>query len=421
VHGGRDEVLDILITRHGPIVSGLQAGETRQLALKWTAYDPETLQIPLFDMDCAQNWEQFRDALRRFASPAQNVVYADVDGHIAYQATGMIPIRPRGDGSLPVAGHTDAYEWKGYVPFEQLPSALDPPSGVIATANGRIVPEGYPYVISDEWGPPYRTERIYHVLGGEQKFTAADLLKLQTDIYSEFDRFCGQRFVYAVDHASRVSARAHQAADLMRDWDGQVSTQSVAATLIEHSRQELVRLLLEPKLGELWREYRWFMSSVWLENVLQRQPARWLPAAYSSWNDLLAAAVEAAVGQKHAPNNLADWRWDKEQTLEISHPLFGMVPLLRRWTGTGRVAQSGNGYTVKQVASNFGPSERMTVDLANLDDSTLNIVNGQSGQILSPHYMDQWRAWYSGTTFLLPFSTRAVEQARAHVLVLQPN
>jgi penicillin amidase len=420
VRDGADEILDVVITRHGPIVSGLQPGETRQLALKWTAYDPEALQIPLFDMDGAQNWEQFRNALRRFTNPAQNVVYADVEGHIAYQATGMIPLRSGSDGSLPVAGDDDAHEWRGYIPFEQLPNILDPPSGMIATANGRIVPEGYPYVISNEWGAPYRTERIYHVLGSGQKCGPADLLKLQTDVYSEFDRFCGQRFVYAVDHASRVSARARQAADLMRDWDGQVSVGSVAATVIAHSRRELVRLLLEPKLRELWREYRWFMSSVWLENVLQRRPARWLPAAYANWDDLLAAAVEAAVSREHAPAKLADWRWGKDQTLEISHPLFGMVPLLRWWTGTGRVPQSGDGYTVKQVGSNFGPSERMTVDLANLDNSTLNIVNGQSGQFSSPYYMNQWRAWYGGTTFLLPYSSRAVEQAKRHVLVLEP-
>jgi penicillin amidase len=420
VRDGADEILDVLITRHGPIVSGLQPGETRQLALKWTAYDPEALRIPLFDMDSAQNWEQFRDALRRFTSPAQNVVYADVDGHIAYQATGMIPLRSGGDGSFPVAGDDDAHEWRGYIPFEQLPNILDPPSGIIATANGRIVPASYPYVISNEWGAPYRTERIYHVLRSGRKLGPADLLKLQTDIYSEFDRFCGQRFVYAVDHAAKASARARQAADLMRDWDGQVSAGSVAPTLISHSRRELVRLLLEPKLGELWREYRWFMSSVWLENVLQRQPARWLPVAYSRWDDLLAAAVEAAVSREHAPAKLADWRWGRDQTLEISHPLFGMVPLLRRWAGTGRVPQSGDGYTVKQVGRNFGPSERMTVDLANLDNSTLNIVNGQSGQFSSPYYMNQWRAWYGGTTFLLPYSSQAVEQAKRHVLVLKP-
>jgi penicillin amidase len=259
------------------------------------------------------------------------------------------------------------------------------------------------------------------VLGSEEKLTSTDLLKLQTDIYSEFDRFCAQRFVYAVDHAARVSVRARQAADLMRDWDGQMSTESVAATLVVQSRQELVRLLLEPKLGELRRAYRWFMSPVWLENVLQRQPARWLPAAYSGWDDLLAAAVEASVDQGHAPRQLADWRWGKEQTLEISHPLFGMVPVLRRWAGTGRVPQSGDGYTVKQVGRSFGPSERMTVDLANLDSSTLNIVNGQSGEIFSPHFIDQWQAWYSGTTFVLPFSTTAVQQAQAHVLVLEPT
>jgi penicillin amidase len=259
------------------------------------------------------------------------------------------------------------------------------------------------------------------MLGGERKFGAEDMLRLQTDIYSEFDHFCAQRFAYAIDHTSLASARAHQAADLMRNWDGQVTVDSAAATLVVHSRRELVRLLLEPKLGEAWREYQSSMSSVWLENVLERQPASWMPPGYASWDGLLAAAVDAAVKQKQAPANLSDWRWGKEEPLEINHPLFGKVPWLRRRTGTGQVAQSGNSYTVKQVRSNFGPSERMTVDCADFDHSTLNLVNGQSEQVFSPHYMDQWKAWYGGTTFTLPFSAAAIAQAKAHVLVLKPG
>ena len=113
--------------------------------------------MPFFDVNTAQNWEEFRKAFSQLDAPGQNVVYADVDGNIGYQTTGNVPIRAAGDGSLPVSGADDAHEWTGYIPFEKLPSIYNPPSGVIATANGRITPDDYPNSISTEWEAPWRT------------------------------------------------------------------------------------------------------------------------------------------------------------------------------------------------------------------------------------------------------------------------
>lgn len=429
----QDIPLDVVITRHGPLVSRdlLDAVEpSRQnagqkprqgIALKWTIYDPQTLQVPFFDLNLARNWGEFRQALRRFGNPAQNVVYADADGHIGYQAAGMVPVRMSGTGALPVSGNDDSHEWIGYIPFEEMPNLFDPASGMIATANGRITSDGSPLVISNEWGPPYRTEHIYRVLEADKKFTAADMLALQMDVYSDFDRFCAQRFVYGVDHSPNVPARVHQAAEMLRSWDGRESTSSAAATIVARSRQELMRLLLTPKLGDARKDYQWLLAPVWLENVLLLQPERWLPTGYANWDELLTAAVGAAVSAPDAPHDLGGWNWGEQLEVEVSHPIFGRVPGLSRWAATGRMQQSGNGYTVKQVGRHFGPSERMTVDFGNLDGSTLNIVNGQSGQIFSPHFNDQWQAWYWGRTFAQPFSAGAVEAAHRHSLTLEPR
>ena len=431
VKGKRDVAFDVVVTRHGPIITDLVPGETRKLALKWTLY--ESLRIPFFAVDSAQNWDEFQRAFADFDAPGQNVVYADVDGHIGYHATGRIPIRAAGDGSLPAYGADNAHEWTGYIPFDQLPNAFDPPSGILATANGRITPDGYPNSISTEWGSPYRTERIYRVLQSGKKFTAADMLSLQTDVYSEFDRFCAERFVYALDHAKNASLRARQARDLMRNWDGRVTVDSAAASVVTASRMELVRLLLEPKLGAApadnsmepdqlnWKDYNWFMSSVWLENTLLHQPARWLPSNFKNYDELLAGAVEAAVARAGVPGDLAAWKWGHTHPVEIQHPILGSIPALKKWTGPGKHDQSGDGYTVKQVGRSFGPSERMTVDMADLDQSTLNLVTGEAGNLFSPYYMDQWSAWYRGTTFTAPFSAAAVEKARAHQVVLEPG
>ena len=431
VKGKPDVSVDVKITRHGPVITELVPGETRLLALRWTLYDG--LHIPFFDVNAAQNWQEFRRAFSQLDAPGQNVVYADVDGNIGYQTTGKIPIRAAGDGSLPVSGADNAHEWASYIPFEKLPSIYNPPSGIIGTANGRITPDNYPNSISMEWEAPWRTARIYHVLESGRQFSAADMLGLQTDIHSEADLFAAERFVYAVDHAAKPSARAKQAADLMRSWDGRMQASSAAPTIAESSIRELRRLLLEPKLGSApadrekedavlnWKTYSWEMRSVWLENILLHRPKRWLPETFPNYDELLTAAVEAAVNGPETPKDLASWRWGAFNAVIIEHPILGKIPIIRRWAGPGVQEQSGSGYTVKAVTRHHGPSERFTANLADLDQSTLNLVTGQSGNFMSQYYMDQWKAWYEGTTFTLPFSARAVEAARTHRLVLEPG
>ncbi len=430
IKGEPDVNVDVKITRHGPIITEMVPGETRPLALRWTLYDG--FRMSFFDVDSAQNWEEFRHAFSMLDEPGQNVVYADVDGNIGYQTTGKVPIRAAGDGSLPVSGADDAHEWTSFIPFEKLPSVYNPPSGIIATANGRITPDNYPNSISMEWEAPWRTARIYHVLESGRQFSTADMLALQTDVQSEAELFAAERFVYAVDHASKASARAKQAADLMRSWDGRMQASSAAPTIAENSILQLRRLLLEPKLGSApadstkddalsWRTYSWEMRSVWLENILLHRPPRWLPEKYPNYDELLTAAVDAAVNSPDAPHDLASWRWGAFNAVEIQHPILGKIPLIRRWSGPGVQEQSGGGYTVKAVTRHHGPSERFTANLADLDQSTLNLVTGQGGNFLSPYYMDQWKAWYGGTTFTLPFSAKAVDAAKAHRLELEPG
>ena len=430
VKGKPDVIEDVTVTRHGPIVSELLPGETRKLALRWTLYDG--IRNPFFKVDAAQNWDEFRAAFSEFDAPGQNVVYADVDGNIGYQATGKIPIRESGDGSLPENGSDNLHEWVGYIPFDKLPSVFNPASGIVDTANSRITPDGYPYSISTQWEAPWRSDRIYRVLQSGKKFSPADMLALQNDIYSEWDRFCADRFVYAVDHAGTVSAPAKHAADILRNWDGRMSAGSAAPVIVSQARTELVRLLLEPKLGPApkdakqaqttlnWKSYRWAMQSIWLENVLLHQPKRWLPESYMNFDDLLAAALQDAVTTSNAPKDLSSWKWGSVNPAEIQHPIFSRIPVLQQWAAPGLREQSGSGYTVKAATRLHGPSERLTVDLSNLDQSTLNVVTGQSGNFLSPYYMDQWKAWYEGSTFTIPFSEEAVERAATHRLVLQP-
>lgn len=445
VKGKPDVTLEVVTTRHGPIITELIPGETRKIALRWTLYDG--MGMTLFDVDSAQNWDEFRKAFSMFAAPGQNVMYADVDGNIGYQATGRVPIRAAGDGSLPVSGSDDAHEWKGFIPFDEMPHVYDPPTGILATANGRIAQDGYKYSISTEWDAPWRTDRIYRVLESGKKFSPSDMLALQMDVSSTYDRYIADKFVYALDHAPALSDRAKRAAEILRDWDGRMSANSPAPTIETRARQELVRMLLEPKLGPApdnsstgasarakpnvanakeigalsWKSYRWGMSTVWLENVLTKQPARWLPPGYSDYDSLLVAAVENALNQTAVPSDLAQWKWGENYPVEINHLVLSQLPLVGRFTGSGRHSLSGSSYTVKAGTRNFGASERATWNFANFDESTLNLVTGESGNFLSPHYLDQWAAWYGGSTFAFPFSPAAVQRHRAHEMTLEPR
>lgn len=418
VRGGRNVSFDVLRTNHGPVITPLMPHEKRTLALRWTIYDPSTVTIPLYEVDSAQNWEQFRAAFALFGGPPQNVVYGDVDGNIGYQAVGKIPMRTNGLSGVPITD--DSHEWQGYVPFDKLPSVYNPPSGILATANSRITPDGYPYPLTLNWAAPYRNERIWKVLESKPKLSAADMLALQNDVYSTLDQELAQRFSYAIDHANHPNHRLREAADLMRNWDGKVTVPSAAATIVDAARAALWPMILRPRLGDDWKLYRWYESSYVEEEIVTGQSRRWLPQKYSNWNDFLADAVDRGMTALQTPRDLKNWHYGDVHPVEIEHPLYDSIPWLRGWTGTGIHPQSGDGTTVKQVSRSFGPSERLTVDFSNLDRSTLNIVTGQSSDPLSAYYLDQWPYWYSGTTFALPFSDAAVNAATRHTLTLMP-
>ena len=418
VRFGSDVSFDVLRTDHGPVLTPLLPHESRTIALRWNIYDAQLASgMPLYQLNAASNWQEFRAAASQWWAPTLNVIYADDQGHIGYQAVGHVPQRPGGLAALPIAD--DAHEWQGVVPFAALPSVLDPASGILATANSRVTPDGYNPPLTLEWAAPYRNERIWKWLAAHDKMTPADMLSLQTDIDSELNHELAQRFAYAIDHAHKTTAQLRQAADILRTWDGVMHTTEAAPAIVTAARDALWPLLLEPRLGAGWKLYEWPESSFAEEQLITTNPAAWLPATYQSWDDLLAAAVARGLAAAHAPANLKQWQYGAQHTVELAHPLYSMLPFLG-WTGVPPAPQSGDTTTVKQVGHSFGPSQRFTMDWSDPDQSTENIVLGQSGDPVSPWYRDQWSAWYRGTTFPLAFTEPAVHAAAEHTLRLIP-
>lgn len=418
VRGSRDVKLDVNFTAHGPLLNPLLTKDSAPLSLRWTLYDSSLNTIPLYELNTASNWAEFSAALKNWSWPTQNLVYADDQGHIAYHAIGKIPMRPSGLNAIPVADA--AHEWQGYIPFDSLPNAVDPPSGFLATANSRVTTEASPYPISLEWIDPYRAERIYKLLDGRSGLTPKDMLAVQTDIYSEMDQEFGQRLAYAIDHTGGIDARMHQAADLMRSWDGRLSTDSAAASLVTQSRRALWPLILEPKLGKLATDYRWEESNFAEEEIVMHAKPEWLPPTYKNWDALLAEAARKAMDEGKAPGDVSKWTYGSWHGVDVEHPLAQFLPLIGRVAGTREQPQSGDTTTVKQVGHGFGPSQRFTMDWSDVDGSTENIVLGESGNPYSAHFRDQWNDWYSGTTFALPFTPASVASQARHTLRLLP-
>jgi len=423
VRGGKDVELDLQSTAHGPLLNPIFARETRPIALKWTIYDPSLNAFPIYQIDIASNWAEFSAALGAWCWPTQNVVYSDDLGHIAYQAAGRVPLRPAGLQGLPIqnAGGPDSKrEWQGYIPLVAMPNAVDPPSGLLATADSRVTTEKSPYPLSLEWIDPYRAERIYKSLQGRDQLTPKDLLAVQTDVYSEVDQELGHRFAYAIDHTDGIDDRLRKAADLMRSWDGRLTTDSAAASIVTQARHAFWPLILEPKLGEDAEDYRWSESNFAEEEIIMHGNPDWLPSAYKSWDALLTEAVRKGMENGKAPGDVALWTYGSWHMVDIEHPLASFLPLVGRVAGTGPQPLSGDTTTVKQVGRAFGPSQRFTMDWSNIDGSTENIVLGESGNPLSPWFRDQWADWFGGTTFALPFTPPAVAAQTRHTLHLLP-
>lgn len=417
VRGEADVQLEVLRTRHGPIVH--DDGQ-RKLALRWAALDPELYGFPFYEINRAQTWDEFRAALALYGGPTQNVVYADGDGNIGYVGAGRVPVRRQGRGEVPLPGETNGYDWLGTIPFPEMPQAFNPTLGIIATANNRVVPDDYPIYLTDRWDAPYRAARLYELLENQTGFKPEDFLRLQGDIASHVDLFLAQQLAAAAQNAPELA----EAVEIFRGWDGQMRATDTAPLLTDTARRVLLEKLLRPKLGDDWNAYSWPSHPVFIENVLRNRPGRWLPPDYPDYDALLRATLTQTVEElrrEFRATSLRGLRWGQRLTVRFAHP-FGLVlpRFLSRWINLGG-PQSGGRYAVKQMTRQFGPSMRMIVDLANFDNSLLNLTVGQSGHFLSPHYRDQYTPWDSLQSFPFPFSDAAVQQAARHRLRLLPQ
>jgi penicillin amidase len=419
--------LDVTVTRHGPIV--FEKNGVRY-ALRWTALDPQLQNSSGFSaLNRARNWKEFREALASYTAPMQNMVYADTSGHIGYYAAGRVPIRRSGDGSTPYDGATDAGEWTGYIPFAELPHLLDPPSGMIVTANQRIVGNDYPFFLTHHWAAPYRARRIYDLLKDKQKLTAADFRAIQGDTYSIAAALTARETVKAGRELTTTTTTAPTVDDakwretvkLLEAWDGHMVADSRAALLASQIRAAFRRRILQSALGADAKDYSWGNSDTLIDRLLTERPREWLPKEFKDYAELLRACerdAREAISLRLGADE-SQWTWGAFTQVSFPHPL-ARAPLIGLQFTIPPFPQNGASGNNPSVNVGRNVSMRFIADTSDWDRTQQGITLGESGDPSSPHWKDQLADWRAVTPRTFPFSTLAVTNATKETLVLAP-
>lgn len=442
---GRDEpeVVEVRESRHGPLLDSymlgineprvVEGGIGRSYALRWVGGEFSIRPSTVWRLDTARDWEGFRAAVADWDCPGQNIVYADVDGNIGYQWTGRYPIRRAGDGSLPVPGWTDEYEWDGWVPFDDLPRSFNPPSGYLVTANNRPHGGDHPHHLGSDFLPPYRARRIAGLLTATPTHDRESFARIQSDTVSLPAREIAAHLLEVEPRDDRQK----QALALLSGWDHDLRPESAAAAIYEAWCVRIAHRILHPVLGdELLAHYygrrQWTNGFHYraLPALLEYPTARWFGGdGREARDDLLRAALDDALDEltDRLGDSMEGWRWGALHTVRFAGRL-AMVPGLSEMFTAGEAELGGDEQTVAQALYEPGvpfrvavvPSWRQIIDLGDLDASLGVITTGQSGNPESPHFRDQLDLWAEGAHHPLPFTRGAVEAHAARTLRLLP-
>ena len=413
VKGRADPVIvDVAITRHGPIITPVLQGQTAPLALRWTALDPGRLVDFVFELARAGSWEQFRAAAADFSGAAVSACYADVDGHIGYQLIGQLPAR-KGDGQMPVPGWTGEYDWSGVLPSGANTSQLDPPTGTIVNANDRPSqdPRSVGYV--GEWDPGFRATYITQRLASLGKADLPAMRAIQTDYTST----PVARWRDAILSATPKTDLQQRAQALVRDSDGTLAPQSGAAAVTEAWLVHMLSETFAPALGDkLYADYLAHGRALFaLYELLARPNDPWfstIDPSVGGRGAVASAALEDAVRElvARSGSDPTKWRWGDLHPITFEHPLaIGPLALL---LNIGPFQRAGDGFSVnnggydpaKPYKQTTNASERMIADLSDLDNSLSITPEGESGQPGSRYWGDQAPLWNAGDYKPMRFS-----------------
>lgn len=448
VRGGDDIILNVRETRHGPVVSDIYSGSDEFLgnehviSLQWTALLPtDTGVVALQSLGTAKNFEEFKAAGGFYRGPEQNMIYADTEGNIGYYAPALVPVRhPNNEigGALPSPGWDAKYDWQSFLPYEELPTRFNPVSGIIATANEKIIDGDYPHFITNDWALPYRGNRIRARLKATEKHTVQTFADLHGDVVSDMAR---DLTPWIVANLEDTPVKAALAA-----WDGTMTVEQSEPLIFYTWLRHYQAQLMGDELGELYTSFtrqrpRILKSSLYwaAEGPKGHAEDSWNTGYYalpvlareaslawcddtSSDNDIetcgalanraMALTIEELT-ERHG-DDMQAWQWGASHTLHQSHRPMSQIPGLKDIFGL-TTAVGGGRFTVNVAGvstnpgnlnqSTFGPSYRGIFDMADLESSLYVQPTGQSGNPLSAHFDDLFNRWRDVEYFKIPTKT----------------
>ncbi len=438
-------VEEVIVTHHGPVINALSqdfAGE-QPLALRWTALEPDNMFQALLGMNRAKNCLEFRDALRYWAAPVQNTVYADRQGNIGYSFPGKVPIRLKGDGRVPVPGWTGEYEWTGYIPYEELPHLYNPTHGYIVTANNRVVGDDYPYFLGYDHISSNRARRITELIEENPKISVGTIRRMQMDQVSVATR----PVVRALGALETGDPELQAVLQRMRGWDGSLAADSPEAAVYEVFTQRLITRLssahLEGNLAACYSgkgitpvlaEFSLFgeRAREWLREILDQPGCPWFNQGDGrSREDVLREVLRESVDflKEACGPAVEDWAWGNLHQLTFGHPLGSVKPLDRLFNrgpyplggDFDTVWATGSAYHDLNSKTVIGPPFRFIADLSDWNGSQAILAPGQSGHPASRHYADNIQPWMKGETHPMLFDREAVEKEAEGRLALEPD
>ncbi|MCG6910153.1 MAG: penicillin acylase family protein, partial [Deltaproteobacteria bacterium] len=437
VKGGDVVEKEIRFTHRGPIVSELKELGDTAISMRWTgnAYSNESRTLYLLGK--ARNWDDFKNAVKTFTSVSQNVVYADVDGNIGLYCAAGIPIREKGAGMAVMPGWTDRYDWKGFVPFEELPHSYNPASGYLCSANNKTVGDAYPYYISAWFVPDYRFRRIEEMLASKKTLSVEDVIAMQADWKSKLVEGMLPDLVAVVSSAGDLTPLERRAASLLADWDGVMTADSGAAALFETFYVSFMRNVFADDLGaDLFDEFiaPGFVTSLAVERVWANRSSSWYDRAGTAdrretFTDVVRMSFKDAVAwlEKEMGGNPDKWQWGKIHRLTLAHPL-GSVRMLDRIfkLNRGPYAVGGSSHTVSPYMYRYtkpfevyhGASHRHIYSLADWNASLTIIPTGTCGVPASPYYCDQTNDYLNNQYHHDYVGRDLVEKSAKHVTTL---
>jgi penicillin amidase len=439
VNNAPPEPFVIYSTHRGPIINSIEkpAMFTKSLlSARWVGSDPSDEATAFYRIDHASSWEEFTNALKTFATPAQNFVYADINNVIGYRMGGRIPLRPTNSGILPFPGTTTAYDWKGYVPFEKMPVRLNPRDGYVVSANNKIVDAKYPYYITNTWESPYRAQRITDLVSEKEKIAPEDFQRIQQDLVSYHAKEIVPYIIKAVEGRKNISSEVQIALNYFRNWNYEMRPENVTTSIFNAFFVKLVENTLADELGpELLSLYdtltiRPIMvmsqllrkgNSVWFDNIKTDSVETADSIIYRSLEDGLQL-LHRQTGQ-----DLKAWQWGAVHQIEFKH-VFGEHPLLARIFNRGpypiggaySTVAKGDYFLSEPFKDRIGPSSRQIFDLSDVNNGRACTPPGQSGQPFHKHYDDQITLWLYGGYRRMLFDPTETDMAKYQLLILRP-